>query len=158
MRTNLPYIFPDGYFEEQGRSIDSEIKRQGIDSYIVILNERGFDYHSNREWDDNKDPYGEGAELWVYCNNLEEHLFIPEKIDELLKFYEKSPTELALHYRSNQKSLSKDQIDRLIHEADHQTLQILDEGEFTTLQKDDAVISQISQRFAINTENGKVYL
>jgi len=162
VRAHLARIAPSGYFERENRTIDSEIKHNydklDIDGFIGVLNERGFNYHSSREWNDSKDPYGVGMEYWVYCNNLEEELFIPEKIDRLLAFYEKNPTELALQYRSESKSLPKDQIDRLIHEADHQTLQILEDDECSTLQKNDAVITQISQKFTIATENGKVFL
>ena len=97
-------------------------------------------------------------EFWVYARDLEEQLFIPEKIDHLLKFYEKNPVELALQYRLNPKSISKDQIERLIHEGDRQTLQILEDDEFSTLQKDDAVIAQISRKFAVRTKSGKILL
>jgi len=162
LRAHLARIAPSGYFEEPGRTIDSEIKHNidslDIDSFIGVLNERVFNYHSDREWNNEKDPYGLCMELWVYARDLEEDLFIPEKIDELLKFYEKNPAELALQYRSNPKSLCEDQIGRLIHEANHKSLQILEDDEFSTLQKDDVVIAQISHKFAINTENGRVFL
>ena len=154
----LEYLRRHWPFDDINHTLESELKNINyIDWHIGQLLEGGYDYHSIQEWNHEKSP-DLIMENWIYGHDLEEELFIPEKIDRLLAFYEKSPTELALQYRSNPKSLQKDQIDRLIHEADHQTLQILEDDEFSTLQKDDAVISQISQRFAINTENGKVFL
>ena len=46
IRAHLARIAPSGYFEEPGRTIDSEIKHNidslDIDSFIGVLNERGF--------------------------------------------------------------------------------------------------------------------
>ena len=154
----LEYVRRHWPFDDPNHIPDSELKDTGyIDWYIVQLNERGYDYHSIQEWNEDKAP-DVMMENWVYGHDLEEELFIPEKIDRLLQFYEKSPTELALQYRFDPKSLPKDQIDRLIHEADHQTLQILEDDEFSTLPKNDPVIARISKKFAVKTQNGKILL
>ena len=156
VRENLHRVYPEEYF--QSVSLNEDIKRHGVNYFVNILNENGIEYSGYQIWNDDKDPNGVGMELWVYALNLEEKLFIPEKIDRLLEFYKKSPTELALEYRSNPKSLSKDQIERLIHEGDPYILKILEDDKYSTLLPDDPVIAQISKKFIIRTKNGKILL
>ena len=117
VRRNLHHIAPSGEFERF--SIDSYIEEQGVDFFINILDDHRIEYPS-QNWNEDKSAGGYDMEDWVYALNLEEQLFLPDKIDHLLKFYEKSATELALQYRSDPKSLPKEQIQRLIHEADYQ--------------------------------------
>ncbi len=156
VRRELPHIYPPD-FEGRGISIDSEIKRNGINFLINVLNENGIEYSGFQNWEDAKSS-GEGMEDWIYALSLEERLFIPEKIDRLLEFYKKSPAELALEYRSNPKSLSKVKIERLIHEGDPYILKILEDDEYSTLSPDDPIITQISKKFIVKTKNGKILL
>ncbi len=98
VRRHLSRITLSHYLERV--TIDSEIKRNGVDLLIYALCESGINYPS-QNWNEDKSPGGYDMEDWVYALNLEEQLFIPEKIDILLEFYEKNPTELALQYRSD---------------------------------------------------------
>ncbi len=154
VRRNLHRVYPEEYF--QRISLDDDIKRNGVDYFVNILNENGIEYSGYQIWDDAKSQ--EGMVDWVYALSLEESLFIPEKIDCLLEFYKKSPTELALQYRTNPKSLPKDQIERLIHEADPDTLKILEDDEHSNLSSNDPVVDKISRKFAVRTKNGKILL
>ena len=72
--------------------------------------------------------------------------------------FKKSPTELALQYRMDPKSLPKDQIERLIHEADHESLKILEDDKYSNLLPDDPVIEQISLKFTIDIGKGEILL
>lgn len=156
VRRNLHRVYPEEYFQRV--VLNEDIKRNGVNYFVNILNENGIEYSGFQIWNDDKDPNGVGMELWVYALNLEEKLFNPEKIDRLLEFYKKSPTELALEYRSNPKSLSKVKIDRLIHEGDPYILKILEDDKYSTLPPDDPIIGQISQKFIVRTKNGKILL
>ncbi len=56
------------------------------------------------------------------------------------------------------KSLPKDQIERLIHESDHESLKILEDDKYSNLLPDDPVIEQISLKFTIDIRKGKILL
>ena len=73
-------------------------------------------------------------EDWIYALSLEELLFIPQKIDRLLELFQKNPTELAIQYHADPKSLPKDLIGRLSHEVDEQTLKILENDKYSYLR------------------------
>jgi len=156
VRENLHRVYPEEFCQRV--VLNEDMKRKGVNYFVYILNENGIEYPGYHIWNDDKDPKGVGMELWVYALNLEEKLFIPEKIDKLLKFYEQNPAELALEYRSNPKSLTKDQIERLIHEADLNTAKILEDDKYSNLPPNDPVIDQISQKFTIRTKNGIILL
>lgn len=158
IKRNLPCMRPRNFFRDSIHTIDKEILHYGVNLLIQVLNENGFIYTGNQDWDENKCPEFYDKSHWVYALNLEEKLFIPSKIDQLFKFYKKSPTHLALQYRKNPKLLPKDQIDRLIHESDHEILKILEDDKYSNLRPDDSVISQISQKFTFHIKKGKIFL
>ncbi len=155
IRRNFSHITPPIYLENV--TIDSGIKRHGVDFLIDILNESGIEF-PRQNWNYDKACGEYMTEFWVYALNLEEQLFIPEKIDRLLKFYEKSPIELAIQYRSKPGSLSRPQINRLIHEANSKILPILEDDKHSNLPPNDMVIAKIIQNFSISTKNGKIML
>ncbi len=154
---NNPLEFVRNFLLESSRlaDLDLQLENHSVDYFI---NNGIVDYPPNQNWDENKVPEFYEKENWIYALSLEEQLFVPSNIDRLREFYLKSPTELALQYRSNPKSLPKDQIERLIHEADHGTLKILEDDEYSNLQPNDPVIVQISNKFSVNIKKGKIFL
>jgi hypothetical protein len=151
IRREIPQIYPQEFHNDA--NINSEIKHRGVDYFF---NNELIDFPPEEHWNENKASSIYEKEDWVYGLSLEENLFIPEKIDRLLEFFGKSPTELALQYRSDPKSLPKDQIERLIHEADSHTLKILEDDKYSLLLPNDPVIAQILRRFTVWIKNGKI--
>ena len=154
VRRNLHRVYPEEYFQRV--VLNEDVKRNGVDYFIDILNENGIEYPGFQIWDDTKSQ--EGMVDWIYALGLEDQLFIPEKIDCLFTFFEKSPTELVLQYRLDPNSLPEDQIARLIHEAGIQTLKILEDDKHSNLQSNDLVIAEILRKFTIWIKNGKILL
>ncbi len=154
LRRELPHIYPSD-FGGRGISFDPEIKHRGVDYFF---NNELIDYPPTEHWNEDKAPEYYEKDNWIYALSLEDQLFNPEKIARLLDFYKKSPTELAMQYRSDPKSLPKNQIQRLIHESDNLILKILENYEFSSLQNNDPVIARISRKFTVRTKKGKILL
>ena len=155
IRRNLHNIYPPNDLKRY--PFERKIKTIGPNQLIHILNEYGIEYPS-QHWNEDKSSGGFDMEDWIYALDLEDQLFVPDKIDTLFEFYKKSPTTLALQYRTNPKSLPKDQIERLIYEADPDSLKILENTDCSNLQSTDPVIVQISRKFSVITKNGKIML
>ena len=78
-------------------------------------------------------------------NNYERH----DQIDDLYKYYRKSPEELAIQYVSHPKSLSNDEIERLIHEAGKSEIKFLENN----LAADNLILSKIINRLSVELSN-----
>nr|QEE17986.1 hypothetical protein DSAG12_03824 [Candidatus Prometheoarchaeum syntrophicum] len=101
----------------------------------------------HREWDSNYEFY---KDRWIYGYHLQNLLFIPERLDILHEYYRKNILELAQDYITDTKSLSSDQLERLIREVDPEIRKMLENN----LPLDNAVLSQISTKFVFETPDG----
>jgi hypothetical protein len=69
---------------------------------------------------------------------------------ELREYYRKSPHQLAQEYISDPKSLTKDKIERLIHEAGKEEEKLI-EGQFSI---EDPILRKIIERNSHRLSNG----
>ncbi len=88
-------------------------------------------------------------EVQIYHERLQKALII-ENLPPLHEYFKKSTIELAHIYIADPSSMPPDQIERLIHEADHNIRKILE----NSLPPKDPAILQISQKIAFTTKNG----
>jgi len=99
----------------------------------------------------------------VFDDETQEHINLsywekdPVKYDELVKYYAKTPLELSQQYINNQKDsptnqklLTKDELERLAWEAGHEERQLLE----SNLQPDDPIVKNINIRFSVEINNG----
>ena len=77
-------------------------------------------------------------------------LFEEQNVEELKKFYKKSPPTLAHQYIYNPESLSEEEKDRLIWEASHKERDLIAQ----TVQPNDPVLVEIINRLSIKLKNG----
>ena len=79
----------------------------------------------------------------------------PQRYSELLKYYKKNPKTLALDYVSKPKSLTKDELERLVHEAGMWEIKYLEDH----LQPEDSILNKIMVHSAVELSNGlKIFL
>ena len=94
----------------------------------------------------------------IYYNNLTRKgkiLNEERRFDELVAYYSKTPNKLALQYISDPKSLTEDEMERLIHEMDKKDEKILE----SQLPLDDPLIKKIMERKSHKLSDGsKIYL
>ncbi len=76
--------------------------------------------------------------------------FYPDKITQLYKYFKIPVYQLAQRYISNPESLPNHQIERLIHEADHDIRKLLE----NSLPSKNPTLLKISQKFSFKTANG----
>ncbi len=79
-----------------------------------------------------------------------QQLFIFQSSHEVREYYRKSPKKLASQYISDPKSLTKDEIERLIHEASIPEKKLLE----NKLPPENPVLYEIIKRSAVELHNG----
>jgi len=79
------------------------------------------------------------------CKQLLKISRLSERFAEIFAYYQKSTQNLAVQYVADSLSLTSDEVDRLIHEADHHIRQILEQS----LPNDDPVVLKINKRMRI---------
>ena len=90
-----------------------------------------------------------------YLTSKGERLYNENKWEELIEYYKKEPNQLALDYTADQKSLTEDELERLIHEAGKNE-EILIENK---LSLEDPVLRKIIERKSRKLTNGsKIFL
>lgn len=85
-----------------------------------------------------------------YIKSLEKELIIPEKVDLLYDYNKRNIYELANQYRDGNKSLSEDEIERLLNEANHEVLKILE----NSVPSNDPILLKMIEKFSIRTKKG----
>ena len=103
----------------------------------------------HREWDSDYEFYKYN---WIYGFHLENLLFIPEKLDLLHEYYRKTTLQLAQEYITDPESLPAEQIERLVHETDHNIRKMLENN----LSLDNPILSQISTKFTFKIGKSKL--
>ncbi len=146
---------------EKGRQLVYDTINQEIYStynplnlYKWVDNVHGMVWHQettnnlpHREWDSDYEFYKDN---WIYGFHLENELFIPEKLNQLHEYYKKTTLQLAREYIADIESLPLNQIERLVHEADYNIRNILENN----LPSKNPVITEISSKFHFKTQNG----
>ncbi len=112
-----------------------------------------FEYH--RKWYELKirhHPKEYYEDTWDMDPSFQDmmELFITEKVDLLYEYYKKNKIQLACQYKDDPKSLSGDEIDRLLNEANYEVLKIL-EG---SVSNNDPVLLKLIEKFAVTIKNG----
>lgn len=87
-------------------------------------------------------------------SNGNPRIFIDENVPELYAYFKTPIIELAHQYINNPEKFPPDQIERLIHEADHIIRKILE----NSLPANNPVILKISQKIAFKSPTGLVLL
>ena len=103
-----------------------------------------WDWNTYHEHYPSYDPNRNG---WIYAFDLSEKLFIPEKLNRLHEFYQKTTLQLAQEYISDPKNLLPDQIERLTHETDPYLRKMLENN----LPVTDPLIKQLSAKFSFKS-------
>ena len=86
----------------------------------------------------------------LYIKSLEKDLIIPEKVDLLYDYYKRNKFELAYQYRDDPRSLSEDEIEKLLSEGNHEVLKILE----NSVPSNDPILLKMIEKFAIRTKKG----
>ena len=81
-------------------------------------------------------------------------LLITYSYDELREYYRKSPKQLAQEYISDPNSLTKDEIERLIHEAGKKEEELIE----SKLSIGDPILRKIIERDSHRLSNGSKIL
>jgi len=82
--------------------------------------------------------------------DFENYLIVSEKVDLLYDYYKRNKFELAYQYRDDPRSLSEDEIERLLTECDHEVLKILE----NSVPSNDPILLKMIEKFSIRTKKG----
>ena len=116
-------------------------------------------YQDNRKWYELEKEYipkeiavenSDSFPSFQDIKDSEKELFIPEKVDLLYEYYKKNKFQLACQYKDDPKSLTDDEMERLLKEGDFEVLKLLQ----NSVPSNDPVLLKFIEKFAIWTKNG----